>query len=918
VGNLGKKISAIAILFFLICLFFFDILFLGKTLSTSSLLPGTTPDGPYEFSGYKPEMPFTFDIGGNSWINDPHPYLISSQLRGGIFPMWNPNEGLGMPMLGDPGKEILNPLKIFFNLFPSPFFNDLYFLLRLWVTGLFTFLFLRERRFSWTASLFGASFFMLSGYSIWWINLHPMSSIMFIPAFFYLYERWQNRGGRWIPVFLALSVSLSIFGGKFPDTVMGLSLLFLYGLFIGFRQERFKGLLFEGGRLLSVAVAGLLLASVEVFPFLELYSRASPLSKAIRTGAASHTLPLISSVSLWQPLFLGWKNYFYSSWLQWQPQAMLPYSGVIILVFLIYVVLSRQIIVKTLPFVVFFFILFLQIFGLLPLGIVVNLPIFGSMNFIKYNSMLFFSLAVISAAALDDLTKEKERGRRCWISLLLTAIVVLLYYYFLFCKAPKHIKPYITGVFLITLLFLLLVGILYLLLKNRRGVFAAAVFIAMVSELLIYMPKDHPDRAFPYKAPPYMGILKDTYPYRVAGDGDSVPPLVSNVLGLYDLRGIDLLIPNDYYLFFENLVSFSVPYTNNPDALLVATSPVSDLLGVRYILSRERLNPQRLEDAVRSHISSLRWIRLFENMISHKISGWLRYGFFSKCEDKRFSFFFPLNFSYKVRAVIKEPYLFAGITLKDASVDVKSNIKITVGDIIKTFNVYANDLWKDTWIDLSAYAGKEVLISIEGSGSGAGEVVLGNFGFSKGRDIEDALYDKLLGLHKKELSFLDYKGEYQGIHIYENSNVMKRAFLLKDTEAVKGLDSVIEKLQNGFDFRKTALIEGVGMNIRNNKEAEEEHIKIDQYSANRISLEVQSKGGLLVLSDLYYPGWRVRVNGKEEQIVKVFGLLRGVQINEGNNKVLFYYIPISSYIGAGVSVSMFIMCMLFLCRKPRQ
>ena len=903
----------------LLALFFFDILFLGKTLSTSSLLPGTTPDGPYEFSGYKPEMPFSFDTSGNAWINDPHPYLINRQLRDGVFPMWNSNEGLGMPMLGDPGKEILNPLKIFLNLFPSPLFNDLYFLLRLWVTGIFTFLFLRERRLSGTASLFGASFFMLCGYSVWWINLHPMSSIMFIPAFFYLYERWQNRGGRWSPFLLALSISLSIFGGKFPDTAMGLSLLFLYALCIGFSRERFKGLLFGGGRVLSAAVTGILLASVEVLPFLELYSKASPLSKAIRTGAASHTLPLISSVSLWQPLFLGWKNYFYSSWLQWQPQAMLPYSGVIILMLLIYVVLSRQLLMKTLPFAVFFLILFFQIFGLMPSGIAVNLPLFGSMNFIKYNSMLFFSLAVISATALDDLTKEEERGRRCCIALLLTAAAVFLYYYFLFREAPEHIKPYITGVLVVTLLVLLILGILYLLLKERRRVFAAAVFIAMASEMLIYMPKDHPDRAFPYKAPPYMEILKDAYPYRVAGDGDSVPPLVSNVLGLYDIRGIDLLIPNDYYLFFENLVSFSVPYTNNPDALLAATSPVSDLLGVKYILSRERLNPQRLEDAVRSHISSLRWIRLFKNMISHKISGWLRFGFFSKGEEKRFSFFFPLNFSYKVRAVIKEPYIFTGFTLKDAPEGVKCNIKITAGDIIKTFNVSGNDLWKDAWIDLSAYSGKDILISIEGTGTGAGEVVLGNFGFSKGRDIEDALYDKLSGLHKKELSFLDYKGEYQGVHIYENSNVMKKAFLLKDTEAVKGLDSVIEKLQNGFDFRKTALIEDIGMNIRNNKEAEEESVRINQYSANRISLEVQSKKeGLLVLSDLYYPGWKARVNGKEEKIVKVFGLFRAVPINEGNNKVLFYYMPQSAYVGAIVSVSMLIICILFVCRKRKR
>ena len=50
-------------------LFFYDIAFLGKTLSTSSLLPGTTPQGPYGFSGHRPELPFSFDTAGNAWVN---------------------------------------------------------------------------------------------------------------------------------------------------------------------------------------------------------------------------------------------------------------------------------------------------------------------------------------------------------------------------------------------------------------------------------------------------------------------------------------------------------------------------------------------------------------------------------------------------------------------------------------------------------------------------------------------------------------------------------------------------------------------------------------------------------------------------------------------------------------------------------
>lgn len=59
---------------------------------------------------------------------------------------------------------------------------------------------------------------------------------------------------------------------------------------------------------------------------------------------------------------------------------------------------------------------------------------------------------------------------------------------------------------------------------------------------------------------------------------------------------------------------------------------------------------------------------------------------------------------------------------------------------------------------------------------------------------------------------------------------------------------------------------------------------------------------LLVLTDVSYPGWHVRVNGASQPIRTVNGVVRGVELPAGDNQVEFYYRPawlIPSLLAAG-------------------
>jgi hypothetical protein len=914
-----KKFSPLFFLLLLLVLFFPDITFLGKTLSTSSLLPGTTPGGPCGFSGHRPLLPFSFDTAGNAWVNEPNPYIIRAGLKQGQFPAWNPREGLGMPLIANLNNEVLNPLKLFLNLFPGPFLQDVFYLLRLLVMGAFTYLFLREIKLSPLPALFGSAFFMLSGYSVWWINLQPLSTVMYLPAVFYFYEGWSGKNDAKSAFLMSLFLCFALLAGKMPDVIMGLCLLFLHALWKGFLRDSLRGLWRDGGRVIIGTVSGALMASVALLPFFELYEHASPLARAIRTGAASHTIPLITSVSLFQPLLLGSENYFYGSWLRWTPEVIMPHASMLIMAFSLYGIINRSTLMKIVPYLFFSLSLFCVVFGLLPSDLISKLPVFRSIEFLKYNAMLYFSLAVISASAFDELLQEKGNRRRLFFSLFVVSLVVLTFFLLLCRESPPEMKYRLVIVLLLSLSAMLLLGLTFHLSKTGKA-FGMLAFSFLILELFLYMPKDHPDRFDPLREPPYYKVISGKTLSRVTGDGSSVPPLVSSAVGFYDMRAISVLIPRDYYAFSENLAGFSVPSTNNPNPLFSATSPFTDLMGVKYILAREPLGYWNLEREIKSHVSSLRWIRFFDGMVTHTINGAASYGFFDSGEEKRFSFFFPVRFGFETKLRVTEPFLFAGFALKDVPEGKAVRVKIRIGTNV-TELLLKGGKWSDRWLDISPYVGKVLTVSITGEDGGAGRIIMGDFGLSPGFEKEKTLYERLLKRHREELHSLEYKGLYEGIHVYGNRNVMERAFVLHKTKVVDGFSSVIAELEGGSNFREVGLVteaaQGTADRVRDLSShtpdaGSSDRVMITKYSPDEVMIEAESKGGLLVLSDLWYPGWKAKVNNKEEKIVKVFGLFRGVAIGEGRSEVEFVYRPMSLYIGAGISLSTLLIWIMFL------
>jgi hypothetical protein len=96
----------------------------------------------------------------------------------------------------------------------------------------------------------------------------------------------------------------------------------------------------------------------------------------------------------------------------------------------------------------------------------------------------------------------------------------------------------------------------------------------------------------------------------------------------------------------------------------------------------------------------------------------------------------------------------------------------------------------------------------------------------------------------------------------------------------------------------------------------EEKVPITFWSPNRIEIMVEGPG-LLVLSEIAYPGWEVRVNGEREEILLVEDILRGVQLGDGDHFVEFEYVPTKFYSGLAIFIISLIaiMVLAFKLRK---
>jgi hypothetical protein len=140
--------------------------------------------------------------------------------------------------------------------------------------------------------------------------------------------------------------------------------------------------------------------------------------------------------------------------------------------------------------------------------------------------------------------------------------------------------------------------------------------------------------------------------------------------------------------------------------------------------------------------------------------------------------------------------------------------------------------------------------------------------------------------------------------VYRNIRAMPRAWLVPEVIPLSA-DEVRRAIETGqHDPAKRALVEDWSAVPGGMKGGSAGTATITRSENTRVEIRTHSAGpySFLVLSDQYYPGWEVSVNGRLARLLCTNYVQRGVVLPEGDNVVEFVFRPWSVYAGIAVAL----------------
>lgn len=94
---------------------------------------------------------------------------------------------------------------------------------------------------------------------------------------------------------------------------------------------------------------------------------------------------------------------------------------------------------------------------------------------------------------------------------------------------------------------------------------------------------------------------------------------------------------------------------------------------------------------------------------------------------------------------------------------------------------------------------------------------------------------------------------------------------------------------------------------------------VTQISIRPNDIDLKAEGpGLLVLSEIYYPGWQVSVDGARGNLIPAEGVLRGVRLAPGIHTVHFAFRPVPVFLGIALALAAWLSLGVYAWRQRRR
>jgi len=538
------------------------------------------------------------------------------------IPFWNPYNLAGTPLLANSQSAAFYPLNIVFYILPFEFAWSLLILLQPLLAGIFLYLFLRNLRLNKASSLLGTIAFSFSGFFVAWLEWGTiLNVVLWLPlallAIDKIFEnlKLQALGFRrqtisWSLV-LIFSLVSSFFAGHLQIFfyLALLVLVYFFARWISYGKKiRALGFFILTGCIFIILILPQL---IPTFKLISLSAR--NFNSSNWQINLEWFVPWQNLIQFLAPDFFGnpaTLNYYGI----WNYGEFVGYIGILPLLMAFFALFFRRD-KKTLFFGSAFFIslIFALPTFLAKLPFQLNLPFISTSQPTRLLFITDFSLSILTALGLDYFIKLKNKKSMIAVLAVVSLLFVVLWFFiFVFhgnMLSGVNLNVTKQNLILPTILFMfvslmLLVMIFY---SRKRSVtfLVGILFLVTILDLFRFGWKFEPFTSKEYFFPSssvtnFLQNQKGVFRV-MSNDLGILPPNFSITYKLQTLDGYDSL----YLLRYGELTAAS--QRGKPDIappfgfgrIITPQDPSSkttDLLGIRYILSLNKINSPKLNE----------------------------------------------------------------------------------------------------------------------------------------------------------------------------------------------------------------------------------------------------------------------------------------------------------------------------------
>lgn len=550
----------------------------------------------------------------------PWKYKSFELIKQGQFPLFDDSSYMGGPLFGTGTSGFLYPLNILFLLFPFNFGWSLLTALTPILAATFFYIWIRNKGINyWAAILGGISYAYSAFIALQFSFINSPHAVLWLPLILFCIDKIFKKFQIKIFILLIFALFSSINAGFFQGSlyIMGFSFGYLIFEVISKKADFKKLLTITGSYIFAI-----LLSAIQIIPFIETTMQSSRVSnygtEATRSEIFDFFVKPYYLLTTFIPDFFGnpgKKNY----WGDPNYYEFNNFMGSIIIIGITLLLVNFKHLLKLKFFIITFFVsLILVIPNFISEYPYLNSwPILSSLTPSRLLLITQFCLIVLGTYGLDLLFKKEISPKKVIIALCITLNFYLILLFISIGKLPiLSLTPQWTVILrntIVSLSFIFLFVVLiviFIRFKHKHIIFALILLSSfeLIRQTSYFRPFIKEELLYPDTD--ITRILKENNDYRfIITDPRLFPSNLQTVYSLEAIDGVSPLFSDRYNQFIFSLNSKNIgnelPRFRRTVFFTNYTTPLIDILNVRYILSLEKLDDPRLKLISKDHSTYL-------------------------------------------------------------------------------------------------------------------------------------------------------------------------------------------------------------------------------------------------------------------------------------------------------------------------